>query len=523
MGCGASSQVAVEFDPNVALREELARLQAEIIAAEEEVRRLTAVRDRRRHEATYLDHTATTLSMRSAFTAKQLERVRDERENLLAHLAERDALGVEAASVGWGTDEKAMSEIIMGRTNWQLAASRERFLQLFGKSMDERVSSENRTFFGNLTGKMTPFGQVLVYRLQSPPERIAAIVRNAVQGLGADDRALIEVLSTSSNEELRSAARVYQAKHGESLTERVTKETSGMFSKQYAKWMQALCRFDRQPDGDNSAASDIALALYKAGAGRMMGVDGDVFITHLAQVRPGTALPSRLAACALASPCYPAGAECARSSAARCASPPSQASPSRCAAIEAAYEALSETTNTLRTDVERKFRGDLENAILARLTPRLPLLAQNLQRACAGLGSDKQAVARVFGTLSMREMPEFAATYNALFPDKKGGDALELLLDSETGGDFRAALRFLLRARSPTGNARDPEETEAMAVTTASAFASALKHSYKWEGAADVGRGIAADRPPHVVAANPERWHGAEWPQLPYVSPRGLD
>jgi hypothetical protein len=108
--CSGGEQV-VPIDPNDALRAELRRLKLELVEQEAEVARLRDIKERREFEAAYLDHTNASLAMRAAFTGRQLAKVVDEREALLEHLAERDALGVEAASAGWGTDEAAMSEM----------------------------------------------------------------------------------------------------------------------------------------------------------------------------------------------------------------------------------------------------------------------------------------------------------------------------------------------------------------------------------------------------------------------------
>ncbi|KAJ1632998.1 hypothetical protein T492DRAFT_12258 [Pavlovales sp. CCMP2436] len=308
------------------------------------------------------------------------------------------------------------------------------------------------------------------------PERIAEIVHRAVQGMGSDGLALAEVLSVSTNEELRAAAEFYSDKHGEEMKERIVKECTGMLSKKYGEWMEAICHFDRNEDGDDEAAEEIAEALYQAGAAKMMGVDEEVFQQHLAN-----------------------------------------ASLSRCAAVCKAYEGLHK--NTLFADVERKFRGGLEDAIIARLTPPLQLYAANLTKACKGLGSDKQAIARIFGTMSLRELPEFVAGFEG------GADALDELLDKETGGDLRAALAVMLAEKSPTGNNKYVNENEVDAGVVGDSFREEFLLSYDWQRAADVGRIIARDKPHHDVATNPphERWHGAAFPLMPYVSSRGYD
>ncbi|KAJ1632999.1 hypothetical protein T492DRAFT_867443, partial [Pavlovales sp. CCMP2436] len=96
MGICASSEVAIEpTNPNDALRAELRQLRVDIAETEAEVERLRVIKEQREFETAYLDHTNTSLAMRQEFTSRQLQQVVDEREALLAHLAERDSLGVE--------------------------------------------------------------------------------------------------------------------------------------------------------------------------------------------------------------------------------------------------------------------------------------------------------------------------------------------------------------------------------------------------------------------------------------------
>lgn len=486
MGCGASTQAPPEpEDPNAALREELRALQQQIREKEEHEAALKAELEKRRCESAYLNFTARSLELRKRFLGRELQATEDEHSALLSYLAHRDALGVEAASAGWGTDEKAMAHIIMRRTRDQLRRAQADFLRTFGKSMAERVSSENRTLLGKLTGEMTAFGKLLTLRLRPKEEQVAYLVHRAVKGLGADDKVLLELLSSCSNEELRGAAAVYARMHkGEDMVERVTKETSGLFSRHYGAWVRELLEFDRRADTHEDrmgvGAADEARRLYEAGAAKWMGCDEEVFIEVLAK-----------------------------------------ASPARCAAIEAAYAGLPETKHSLREDVAKNLAGDLEFGVLARLTPRLELLASRVKAACDGLGTDKNTIARVFGMLSLKEVGAFQRTFDEL----NSPGALFRYLDHETHGDFRWALNQMLTAPSPTGTTREEGDREAEADVHREAFLQAVEGSYSSDVASEIGeqwREDGADSwhavPPFVVTPPP--LVGCDWPALPYVSQR---
>mmetsp|Transcript_30519 Transcript_30519/g.75219 ORF Transcript_30519/g.75219 Transcript_30519/m.75219 type:complete len:84 (+) Transcript_30519:250-501(+) len=83
----------------------------------------------------------------------------------------------------------------------------------------------------------------------------------------------------------------------------------------------------------------------------------------------------------------------------------------------------------------------------------------------------------------------------------------------------------MLAEKSPTGNNKYVNENEVDAGVVGDSFREEFLLSYDWQRAADVGRIIARDKPHHDVATNPphERWHGAAFPLMPYVSSRGYD
>ena len=410
MGCGSSSEEPpAEEVPAITLEEVLAQIRAAraaISAANDELTATAA-------SWHFYRGLAQKVATHSAQLAEELGDQQDECRAITLRIAELDADEVFEASDGLGTDEVKMARVILGRTREQVALTDRVYRAKYGRSLEDQVRGENKSMLGLLTGSLSHFGRFLVYRCQPPAQRDAFLLYAAMQGAGTSDYILMEILSTRTNGELRAAAAAYAAaQDGASLQERIQEETGGFGKADYGRWCDALVEFNRE-EGlgavDAARAEAQADELYEAGAAKMMGCDEQVFIDILTKASEG-----------------------------------------QCAAIAAAYEAHEDTNRSLAEDVKKKFSGDLEFAVLARVLPRLEFFAYRIYKACKGWGTDEECIGRVLACLTKEEAKELEAAYEGAYgagaEEEAEGDLATLrgALASELSGDFLLAINHFL-------------------------------------------------------------------------------
>lgn len=124
-----------------------------------------------------------------------------------------DADSLRNAVQGWGTNEKALVEILGRRTAAQRAEIRRAYASLYKESLLTRLH-------GELSGH---FQKAMVLLATDPAERDAKLVREAL-GKRGDDRdawVLIEASCAGTPDHLVAVRRAYRSLHGSSLEEDV--------------------------------------------------------------------------------------------------------------------------------------------------------------------------------------------------------------------------------------------------------------------------------------------------------------
>lgn len=101
---------------------------------------------------------------------------------------------------GFGTDEKAIIEILTARSNRQRQEIAAYFLREYGRDLIEDLKSE-------LTGKFEDF---IIALMHPPTEYICKQLHKSFSGIGTDERSLIEILCTKSNDELKEIVVTYE-------------------------------------------------------------------------------------------------------------------------------------------------------------------------------------------------------------------------------------------------------------------------------------------------------------------------
>jgi hypothetical protein len=181
--------------------------------------------------------------------------------------AGKDADALRKAMKGLGTDEQAIINIVCNRSNKQRQEIVLAFKQQFGRDLHDDLKSE-------ISGH---FLQVVQGLFRTPAEEDAFIVHHAIAGAGTDEEALIEVICTRSNAELKAMKEAYQNLYKKDAEKDVIGDTSGDFKRLLVSLLTAH-RADTCDAGDAKADAE---ALYKAGEGKL-GTDESKFNQILA-------------------------------------------------------------------------------------------------------------------------------------------------------------------------------------------------------------------------------------------------
>lgn len=170
--------------------------------------------------------------------------------------ADRDAVILRDALKGWGTNDRALIEVICTRTSTQLQAIRQAFNNRYRRSLDDAIASDTSGDYKNLL--LTYINQ---YRPDSPQVNMqlaqadARELYRAGEGrLGTDEAAIIRILSTRSAAQLNASFNIYQQSYGRDIEKAMKRETSGDF--QHA--LRAIVKCIHYP------AKYFAKALYKS-------------------------------------------------------------------------------------------------------------------------------------------------------------------------------------------------------------------------------------------------------------------
>ncbi|XP_055328859.1 annexin A4-like [Paramacrobiotus metropolitanus] len=132
---------------------------------------------------------------------------------------EDDAKALQKAMKGFGTDEKAIINLLTKRTNQQRQIIAEAYQTLFNKDLAKDLKSE-------LSGTLS---DVVVGLMQSPEVFDAHEIHKAISGLGTDEETLVEILCSRTNAELYAIKLTYQKLFNKDVEKDISGDTSGYF------------------------------------------------------------------------------------------------------------------------------------------------------------------------------------------------------------------------------------------------------------------------------------------------------
>ncbi|XP_074837434.1 annexin A9 [Carettochelys insculpta] len=303
--------------------------------------------------------------------------------------AESDMQHLLAAITGNGVDHRTVLDVLINRTNAQRQQITKRFRALSKQDLQKSLEA---ALSGNLA-------RVIVGLLKPPAQYDAHELRAAMKGLGTDEDALIEILSTRSNQQLRESLAFYQRDFKADPEKEIASETSGWFK-------------------------EILLALAKGKREQYTGIIDYTLIQQDAEALADPGVRSKGASERMWINIF------------------TQRSPEHLSRVFDQYQKSSglEVEGT----IHQRFRGDGQEAMLAlasvcRDTPRY--FAKKLHNALKGTSTDDKVLIRILVSRSETDLLSIRSAFKKCY-----GQSLYSCLQAETGGDYQAALLDLCRA-----------------------------------------------------------------------------
>lgn len=178
--------------------------------------------------------------------------------------ATEDAATLRKAMKGLGTDEDTIIDILTSRSNRQRQSIEAEFKREYGRDLIEDLKDE-------LGGT---FESLMVALIRTPYEFLGHELNKAMDGMGTDDEALVEILAPLNPVQVQELVAFYEEKYGRPLAEHLCSETSGHFR----RLLTLIITGVRDPPNavDPGLAAEQAASLFDAGAGTM-GTDEEVF------------------------------------------------------------------------------------------------------------------------------------------------------------------------------------------------------------------------------------------------------
>jgi len=299
---------------------------------------------------------------------------------------EADADTLRKAMKGFGTDEKALLDVLARRTNEQRQQIAEQFKVSFGKDLVNDLKSETGGNFENiLVALMTPLNEYLTRELH-----------DALSGIGTDEEALIEIFCAMNKKDITVIKETYEKLYEKSVEDDIVSDTSGTFR----RIMVSLCTANRDENEDPDHATAAADAQELLDAGELqVGTDESVFNKIL----------------------------CSRSY-------------TQLELIFQEYEKLA--GNSIEDAVKSEFSGASEDAFLAIIRSvqnRAEYFARRLHNAMSGAGTNDKQLIRIIVSRSEFDLGNIKEAYEA-----KYGKSLRDAVADDVSGDYRDCLITLL-------------------------------------------------------------------------------
>uniref|UniRef100_A0A8C0VT86 Annexin n=1 Tax=Castor canadensis TaxID=51338 RepID=A0A8C0VT86_CASCN len=295
-----------------------------------------------------------------------------------------DAKALRKAMKGLGTDEATIIDIITHRSNAQRQQIRQTFKSHFGRDLMADLKSE-------ISGDLAR----LILGLMMPPAHYdAKQLKKAMEGAGTDEKALIEILATRTNAEIRAINEAYKEDYHKSLEDALSSDTSGHFR----RVLVSLATGNREEGGeDRDQAREDAQEIADTPSGDKTSLE----------TRFMTVLCTRS---------YPH--------------------------LRRVFQEFIKMTNyDVEHVIKKEMSGDVRDAFVAivQSVKNRPLFfADKLYRSMKGAGTDEKTLTRVMVSRSEIDLLNIRREFI-----EKYDKSLHHAIESDTSGDFLKALLAL--------------------------------------------------------------------------------
>ncbi|XP_024898817.1 annexin A6 isoform X2 [Pteropus alecto] len=323
----------------------------------------------------------------------------------------QDAEALYTAMKGFGSDKEAILELITSRSNRQRQEICQSYKSLYGKDLIADLKYE-------LTGK---FERLIVGLMRPLAYCDAKEIKDAISGIGTDEKCLIEILASRTNEQIHQLVAAYKDAYERDLESDIIGDTSGHFQKMLVVLLQGT-REDDDVVSEDLVQQDVQ-DLYEAGELKW-GTDEAQFIYIL-----GNRSKQHLRL--------------------------------------VFDEYLKTTGKPIEASIRGELSGDFEKLMLAVvkcIRSTSEYFAERLFKAMKGAGTDEKALIEILATRTNAEIQAINEAYKEDYHK-----SLEDALSSDTSGHFKRILISLATGnRAEGGEDRDQAREDAQEIADTS-------------------------------------------------------
>jgi len=166
---------------------------------------------------------------------------------------DQDAKALRAAMRGFGCNNEEITAILPHRSANQRVQIEEAYKASFGRDLIDDLKDE---LGGN-------FERLVIAMMHPWPQFAARAIKKACKGAGTNEQALVDVLCTANNCQIKMIAEAFQEMYGQSLEEQLESELSGDFK----HLLVAVAQGTRKEEDavDVAKAKEDATAIHEAG------------------------------------------------------------------------------------------------------------------------------------------------------------------------------------------------------------------------------------------------------------------
>nr|DBA30588.1 TPA: hypothetical protein GDO54_006549 [Pyxicephalus adspersus] len=317
--------------------------------------------------------------------------------------ASQDAETLYKAMKGFGSDKQAILDLITTRSNQQRIQIIQAYKSLYGKDLIDDLKYE-------LTGK---FERLIVGLMRPAAYFDAKEIKDAIDGIGTDEKCLIEILASRTNQEIHALVEAYKDAYGRDLETDVIKDTSGHFKKMLVVLLQGT-REEDDIVSDELVEQD-ARELFEAGE-QKWGTDEAQFIYIL-----GSRSKSHLQL------------------------------------VFDEYEKIA--GKSIEESIKGELSGDFEKLMLAVvkcIRSTKDYLATRLYKSMKGLGTSDNTLVRIMVSRSEIDMMDIRESFRTQYEK-----SLYSMIKNDTSGEYKKALLNLCGGDDDAAGEFFPEAAQA--------------------------------------------------------------